>query len=281
MDKTGKSSFRLFVISTYLLFWALFLLTGLTAYLKAPDIVQKIMQHICGWASTFVLVFLFRRIRPGESFRGFLKKQFGRVGLSDFLVPAAIQVTIAMCAIVITTLLGGGSLMNLRMIQFPQFSGALLFLIDNLTFGPMGEELGWRGYALNELRKRHSLLTSSVVIGLLWGFWHFPLWLISGYAGWNLLFYSVSFLLGITGCSVFIGFFYSRSKNVLTAVWMHLLFNILMQVVIFEGVTFLLVVSLLYVFASTILVLANKEEMLQLQPAGIEYRMAEGENPGQ
>lgn len=267
MEKTGKASFGIFVIGTYLMFWALFALTGLTIFLKAPDIVQTIMKHICAWSSTFVLVAMFRRIRPGESFAGFLKKQFGKVGLSDFLVPAAIQVTIVLCATIVMTLPGGGSLANLRTIQFPQFSDVLLFLIYNLTFGPMGEELGWRGYAQNELRKRYSPLTASITVGLLWGFWHFPLWLMSGYSGWNLAFYGVSFVLGITGFSVFLGYFYNKSKNILTAVWMHLLFNILMQVVIFEGVMFLFIVSLLYAFVSAILVLAKKEEMLQFQPA--------------
>lgn len=268
MEKTEKGSFRLFIICTYLLFWVLFLLTGLTIYLKAPEVIQVIMKHVCAWTSAFVLAFLFRRIMPGESFAGFLKKQFGKVGLSDFLLPAAIQAAIVMCAIVITTLLGGGSLANLRILQFPQFASVLLFLVDNITSGPLGEELGWRGYALNELQKRHSPLTASVLTGLLWGFWHFPLWFMSGHTGWNLVLYGFSFMLGITSFSVFLGFFYNKSKNILTAVWMHLLFNVLMQVVIFEGVVFLLIVSLLYAFASAMLVLANREEMLQLQPAG-------------
>lgn len=40
-----------------------------------------------------------------------------------------------------------------------------------------GEEIGWRGYLLPRLRARHSDLAASLVVGLVWGFWHLPeLW---------------------------------------------------------------------------------------------------------
>ena len=41
--------------------------------------------------------------------------------------------------------------------------------------GPLGEEIGWRGYALPQLLSRHSPLTSSLILGLVWGAWHAPL----------------------------------------------------------------------------------------------------------
>jgi membrane protease YdiL (CAAX protease family) len=44
----------------------------------------------------------------------------------------------------------------------------------------MGEEFGWRGFAMPRLQARHSALASSLIIGALWGVWHIPLFLIEG-----------------------------------------------------------------------------------------------------
>jgi len=49
-------------------------------------------------------------------------------------------------------------------------------LWTGLYAGPLGEELGWRGFLLPELQQRFSNLKSAIIIGLIWFIWHIPLW---------------------------------------------------------------------------------------------------------
>jgi len=44
----------------------------------------------------------------------------------------------------------------------------------------MGEEFGWRGFALPRLQARHNALVSSLIIGVCWSSWHIPLFLTKG-----------------------------------------------------------------------------------------------------
>jgi membrane protease YdiL (CAAX protease family) len=47
-------------------------------------------------------------------------------------------------------------------------------LAANLLRGPLGEEAGWRGFALPRLQQKHNALVSSIILGIIWAFWHVP-----------------------------------------------------------------------------------------------------------
>lgn len=42
------------------------------------------------------------------------------------------------------------------------------------------EEIGWTGFATPAMRKRHSVFHTGLIIGLVWGAWHYPLFASSG-----------------------------------------------------------------------------------------------------
>ena len=46
----------------------------------------------------------------------------------------------------------------------------------------VGEEIGWRGFALPHLQARFSALGASLILGLVWGLWHLPLfWMVGNF----------------------------------------------------------------------------------------------------
>lgn len=61
--------------------------------------------------------------------------------------------------------------------RVPWFFGALL---GAFFVGGGQEEFGWRGFLLPRLQHRFSALESSLIIGVVWAFWHLPLYVLPG-----------------------------------------------------------------------------------------------------
>ncbi|NTU75447.1 MAG: CPBP family intramembrane metalloprotease [Anaerolineaceae bacterium] len=106
------------------------------------------------------------------------------------------------------------------------------FLVVEITFGALSEELGWRGYVLDELQARWSPLISALVLGVLWALWHTPAFLVPGMGQYNMGgVFSVpylSFILSVIMASVVQTWFYNRSgRSILLAGFMlHFLANL-------------------------------------------------------
>ena len=48
--------------------------------------------------------------------------------------------------------------------------------------GPLGEEIGWRGFLLPHLQQRRSPLIASLIVGAVWFVWHVPVFWLEGAA---------------------------------------------------------------------------------------------------
>ncbi len=80
--------------------------------------------------------------------------------------------------------------------------GPLYSVIPSLTllivFAGLGEEFGWRGFALPRLRTRHSALIATLIIGGFHALWHIPLFLVKG-EPYNILAQQIGFLPAFLG----------------------------------------------------------------------------------
>jgi uncharacterized protein len=84
-----------------------------------------------------------------------------------------------------------------------------------LLQGPLGEELGWRGYLLPRLLRQHDPLNASILVGFVWAAWHFDIFFHSFAA--DALFFASAIALSILMTVLFL---HTRG-SVLLAVTMH------------------------------------------------------------
>src|SRR5215212_6754423 len=95
----------------------------------------------------------------------------------------------------------------------------------------LGEEIGWRGYALPRLQARRSALSASLILGVIWGFYHLPLYFTAQAFRPPSLF--VPFLIGIIALSVIITWLYNNTGgSLLLVVVLHATFNLPLTVLI-------------------------------------------------
>lgn len=91
----------------------------------------------------------------------------------------------------------------------------------------LGEEVGWRGFFIFELKKILPFEGVSIVSGLIWSAWHWPI--IIYYGGGNTIFQIISFTIMILGMSVILTYYTFTSKSLWPAAIFHSVHNIYIQ----------------------------------------------------
>ena len=100
---------------------------------------------------------------------------------------------------------------------------AITFAYTFFYGGGTNEEPGWRGFALPRLQLKFSPLIASIILGLIWGFWHTPIYLPQ-YG--SFIQYGI-FLLNTIKIAIILTWLYNRTGgSVLATALMHTIGNI-------------------------------------------------------
>jgi membrane protease YdiL (CAAX protease family) len=99
-----------------------------------------------------------------------------------------------------------------------------IYVVYMMITVALGEEVGWRGYALPALQTRYGALVASLILGLLWTLWHLPVFFNPDTLYSNLPF--LLFLAYIVPFAVLITWvFNSTGGSVLMAMFFHAVMN--------------------------------------------------------
>jgi len=134
-----------------------------------------------------------------------------RVGAKWYVVALALPAAILAAGMAVYTLLGGDGAWF-----YPPTNGER---IAALIVFPIGEEVGWRGLALPRLQQRHGPIAASVILGVLWGLWHIPMFVM---AGGTALVFAVSMVMLVAGSFMFTWLFNHTRGSLLLAILLHM-----------------------------------------------------------
>jgi uncharacterized protein len=171
-----------------------------------------------------------------------------------------------------------GKFSSLPVVAFPVMG--LLLLATGYA-----EETGWRGFAVPEMLKTRSLLSTAVVIGLLWTVWHVPsMFVIENYRQMGIVILPM-FTVGIVSGSILLAWVYRGSGGsvLIVALW-HGCYDLVSGTAAAHGVPAAIVSMAVVVWAVLIVVVEvrrgrrEKATRSTLTPASTELIKGAGQN---
>ena len=221
----GQSSLLVYFILAYLLSWCSYVPLALQSLGLVSGIPGWL--HLLGAYGPLLAAFITAGYYGGSGAIGELWSRITRwrIGWKWFMVALFSVPVVYLFALAIQWLISGiwPSMSQLGQVaELPGVSGLAGWVFWILSFG-LGEETGWRGYALPRLQKRYDARKSSLILGLLWAFWHAPVFFYNYQLA---LFNVLAFLVGILAGSAFLtSLFNSTGGSVLAVALWHGTYN--------------------------------------------------------
>lgn len=105
-------------------------------------------------------------------------------------------------------------------------------IIISIVSGPLNEEFGWRGYALDKLLDKYGFYGASLILGFIWAIWHLPWYFMPGQAQYDLLrssfWEAFLFVPSTILLSFVVSFVYIQTeRSILAGAMTHMLSNLL------------------------------------------------------
>ncbi|HOQ20733.1 MAG TPA: CPBP family intramembrane metalloprotease [Methanothermobacter sp.] len=167
-NKSEKDLYLFFIIA-FAWSWLLWL----------PEVLWGIRLYLAPFGPTiaaFILTYINEGLDGvGRLFKRGIDFSFEKI----WLIPIFLLMPTIIGLSLLLAILSGETAPSIHVLYQPWIIIPAFFYILFLG-GPVAEEFGWRGYALDRLQKRYNALISSIILGIIWGLWHLPLFSMKG-----------------------------------------------------------------------------------------------------
>jgi uncharacterized protein len=185
--------------------------------------LSAVLMVASGFGPSVAAVAVVASVGSGQGLRDWLARCLEwRMGWRWFTLAFLVPPAVMLCALAIHALSGGVMPALPAVERLPMFIANFGLVL--LFGGPLGEEFGWRGYAMPALAARMNWRAASLIIGLVWGFWHLPLFFMAGTAQSQMPI--LVFMLNILAGSVLFGWLWQQTGgSILPAIVLHTSLN--------------------------------------------------------
>jgi membrane protease YdiL (CAAX protease family) len=225
------SPWRYFAL-VFVLSWSFTIPAALSGVNLTDSPLLMVVYALGGLGPAIAAILLTYLSRDRAAWRDYWRRivDFKRIPLRWYGVIFLLVPAITATAALMDWFLGGRGIeleLAARFLEQPLL--ILPLVLFYLIFGPLPEEIGWRGYALDRLQVTWSALTSSLILGPAWALWHLPQFFIKGTYQRSLGFGSTSFwifMLSIMMLSILHTWIYNNTRrSTLSAILFHFVVN--------------------------------------------------------
>jgi CAAX protease family protein len=173
----GGQQLLAFVALTFAISWAIWWGMALTS--MGIGTSAGAVLNVIALSGPSITALTLSAVLGSGKLRGLLDGlSIGRASARWVVVALVLPLTIIVVAIAVSVLVFGAPnpVITIALV------GVLAREFVRVLFlgGPLGEELGWRGFALPRLQARLTAFRASLLLGLIWGLWHIPLYFVRG-----------------------------------------------------------------------------------------------------
>jgi len=223
---TKAGFFFILTFGWSLVFWLLTVALG-----GINQFPGSILQYVGGAGPLVAALTIIHFFEKSPVQRDFWSRTFDprRIPWRWIIVALLIHPTILFATIAIDLTLGGK--LHLQTTNLTNLGAIINLVIFVFVFGPLPEEMGWRGVGFDRLERQMNALAASLVLGIAWAAWHIPLFLIDGTFQNQLGFGSFRFwvfLMSNIPLTIIITWVYKHTKrSILSAAFVHFSGNII------------------------------------------------------